>query len=147
MQPQLKTLFRRLALACLLALALPLAFLSASTGHNAWIEHTLGSQIERELGYRHFTPTIEVLDSPRKVIAVKSITPGGLFARSGIRPNDILLLTSSLSNFYLELDSSRGKTITLVTVSGGDGTRPNGRPSRVIRFIMPGRPRDKNRTP
>jgi S1-C subfamily serine protease len=73
---------------------------------------------------------------------VSTVKPGGAFAKAGFKIGDIFLdlhERHSISELYELLENSRGKTITLRVVPGGNGPPLEQRPVRSIRLKVPSR--------
>jgi S1-C subfamily serine protease len=99
-------------------------------------------ELQRDLGFRHGTPLYTVNGAHTEVMDVSTVKPGGAFAKAGFKTGDIFLdlrERHSISELYQLLENSRGKTITLRVVPGGNGPPLEQRPVRSIRLKVPSR--------
>ena len=98
------------------------------------------TDLERDLGFRVGTPYYNISGTETEVMDVQSVQPGGVFAKAGFKAGDIFLdfrSNNSINELHRHLEASRGKTITLRVVPGGNGLPPAQRPIRSITFKVP----------
>ena len=106
------------------------------TGYQAhYYQSTLGSQLERELGFTHGSPYLRLGDDSREVFTLHP-TPGGVLADAGIRDGDIVL-GHTITNFYRLLHERRGSSVTVRVTDGGNGPPIAQRPIRSVTFSIP----------
>ena len=98
------------------------------------------TDLQRDLGFRHGTPYYTINGTGTEVMDVSSVQPGGVFAKVGFKAGDIFLdfrSNNSINELYALMETSRGKTITLRVVPGGNGLPLAQRPARIITFKVP----------
>jgi hypothetical protein len=98
------------------------------------------TDLQHDLGFHHGTPYYNINGTGTEVINVSSVQRGGVFAQSGFKVGDVFLdfhSNNSINDLYAHLESSRGKTITLRVVSGGNGLPLAQRSVRSITFTVP----------
>ncbi len=124
--------------------AIPLALVSI--GFSVWIPAEAcywqlhrGMPLEEDLGFTHGSPYVWIGDSEwgTEVMTLEKVSPSGVLAKAGIKEGDIPLDDLSITEFYRMLVRSRGKTVTIKVVPGGDGPPLNERPVRTVTFRVP----------
>ena len=96
-----------------------------------------GYEIRREFGFTHGSPYVS---TGKKEIEVLTIHPvkGGYLDKVGFRDADIVT-SESITGFYKLLHKSRGRTISVQVVNGGDGAPIDQRETRTLTFEIPGK--------
>jgi len=113
---------------------------SLSVGCNNKVQ----TDLERDLGFRVGTPYYNINGKGTEVMDVQSVQPSGVFAKAGFRAGDVFLdfrSNNSINELYRHLAASRGKTITLCVVPGGNGLPLAQRSVRSITFKVLSRAR------
>lgn len=114
-----------------------LVFFAVSFYKEMKLQITLGPVIKKEFGFDTDSPYIRINGSRGEVGTIVNIKPGGVFDKAGFLENDILREPYLFGDLYLLLDSSRGKTVTIKVVPGGDGPPLKKRKVRAIKFLVP----------
>jgi hypothetical protein len=98
------------------------------------------ADLQRDLGFRHGTPYYIINGTGTEVLDVSVVQPSGVFAKAGFKARDIFLdlrSRNSIHELYALLEESRGKTITVRVVPGGNGLPLTQRPIRSITLKVP----------
>jgi hypothetical protein len=98
------------------------------------------TNLEQDLGFRVGTPYYTINGTDMEVMDVSFVQPSGVFAKAGFKAGDIFLdfrSNNSINKLYQHLEASRGKTIVLRVVPGGNGLPLAQRPGRSITFMVP----------
>jgi membrane-associated protease RseP (regulator of RpoE activity) len=104
-----------------------------------------GVRLEHDLGVRIGSPYVKIEDSTlssligTEVMTFEKLAPDSPLARAGIKEGDIPLDDLSFTEFYRMLEQSRGKTIRITVVPGGNGPDLNARPRKTVEFTVPKR--------
>ena len=101
-------------------------------------EIVMGGPLEREFGFELGTPYIveDGSSSLIEVLAIESVVPGGFFDQVGFKAGDIVR-HQKLDDVFRTLHRSRGKSITIRIVDGGNGPPLDRRPERTLTFVVP----------
>ncbi len=94
-----------------------------------------GPEIRSEFGFAHGSPYVH---AGKKEIEVLTIHPvkGGYLDKVGFRDGDIVT-SESITGLYKLLHNSRGETISVQVVKGGDGAPIDQRETRTLTFEIP----------
>lgn len=105
---------------------------------NASVDAEDVESLQEALGFTHTTPYVRAGTERVEVLAVQSIDPEGIFARSGVHAGDIILWQGhDVRQFYETLKRHRGKQIEITVVPGGDGPSLRIRPTRTVLLAVP----------
>lgn len=94
-----------------------------------------GPELRRELGFGVGSPYIQTGDRRTEVFTIYPVADS-VMETAGFRNGDIVLSTS-ITRFYKLLYHSRGKSVTVEVVKGGNGVALDQRKLRVITFMVP----------
>ena len=94
-----------------------------------------GPELNSELGFIHGSPYVY---AGGKTVEVFTIYPikGGFLDKVGFREGDIIT-SESITGFYKLLYHSRGKSISVRMVNGGDGPPISKREIKSLTFTVP----------
>jgi len=112
-----------------------LAWITYVVASAYWYQSFQGARIERALGFTHgklyHRGTLE------SALAVTSVVEGGIFAKAGFQPDDVLP-DWSITGFFRFLHRSRGQFIALEVVDGDlDGPPFRSRPRKTLCIAIP----------
>ncbi len=116
-----------------------LAFVSVRIYFDTQAYDRYAPALQRDLGFDHGSPYIQVGGTRKELMTIEHVTPGGVFDRAGCRSGDIPLDDLSIFGFYRWLEASRGQTVTISVADGGDGLPLHQRPKRRIELGIPAR--------
>ena len=96
-----------------------------------------GPELRNEFGFASGSPYVR---AGEKEIEVFTIHPakGGFLDKVGFMDGDIVT-SESITRFYKLLYNSRGRTISIQVVKGGDGPSIDLRETRTLKFTIPGK--------
>ena len=122
--------------------AIAVAFVLWIIGQAVYWQGIVGSPIEKELGFTHGSPYVRSGDRKFEVFTFEQVAPSGIFGRAGIRNGYIPVSVAGETHlgstkFYRLLEASRGQTVEIKIVPGGDGDEIASRPVQSVTFEMP----------
>jgi hypothetical protein len=136
--------FCRIAALCVVALfyILPLAGLAVCLawiiyvlGIGTWYQGYQGPSLERGLGFMH--GKLYRRGTMQSALAIRSVVEGGVLAKAGFHPEDVLP-DWSFTEFFRYLHRNRGQIVEFDVVDGNvDGPPFNTRPRKKLRFFVP----------
>ena len=128
--------------AILLIGVIAVAFVLWIIGQAVYWQVIIGSPIEKELGFTHGSPYVRIGDRAVEVLTFEQVAPSGILGRAGIQNGSIPVSLAGetrlgISKFYRLLEASRGQTVEIKIVPGGDGDIIASRPVQSVTFEMP----------
>ena len=105
------------------------------TSQAALYQTELGSQLREEFGFSHGSPYIQSGTDKVEVFTIYP-KPNSFMHDVGFSKGDIIV-SESITGFYKLLYKSKGKKVSVNTVSGGDGPPLVDREVKTLTFHIP----------
>ncbi len=94
-----------------------------------------GPGLEQQFGFTHGSPYVDSGGDYREVFTLHPTKDGNL-SKAGFEDGDIVR-SHKITGFYKLLHQSKGKTVSVTVVEGGDGIRIEDRKERVLTINVP----------
>lgn len=122
--------------------AIGVAFVLWIFGQAMYWQVMVGTPIKNELGFTHGSPYVRAGDRTIEVLTFEQVSPSGIVGRAGIQNRSIPVSVAGktrlgCTTLYRILEASRGQTIEIKVVPGGDGEDIAFRPVQSILVEMP----------
>lgn len=96
-----------------------------------------GPELRSEFGFVSGSPYVRAGEKEVEVFTIHPVK-GGYLDKVGFRDGDIVT-SDSITGFYKLLYNSRGETVSVQVVKGGDGAPIDQREIKTLTFTIPGK--------
>ena len=93
-------------------------------------------ETEELIGAKVVAPYVKAGGAGVEVITFGDVRPGSRAARAGIAPGDVLVSDRTMGSFCKRVLSSRGRSVEIQVVHGGDGVEIEKRSRRHLRLDL-----------